>query len=270
MALWYFMTSGPSCPKWGLWIEHYVMKTCLWIWTYVYGYAKAARFWPFWRLFQVNTIIGVSSLRCFMIYVSVSSHSFTQIAVFRVDVEPEPSMQLITKVNKDFDIKAYSAEGDLLWFASSNYDVSKQYVAIRKMASTPDQVEQEMTIEISGQKVRIISPKKSEPWLTALTIQLILGTAIIPPGKLLVSTESRLLVYNMPSFEFLGSATLQMPMPVWESELPDTISFLPWCQAIHPTPDECPEGHVIFGQETGSWQRHLVRAVCLKTTFNSE
>ena len=98
-----------------------------------------------------------------MIYVSVSSHSFTQIAVFRVDIEPEPSMQLITKVNKDFDIKAYSAEGDLLLFAWSNYDVSKQYVAIRKMASTPDQVEQEISIEISGQKVRIISPKKSEP-----------------------------------------------------------------------------------------------------------
>jgi hypothetical protein len=80
-----------------------------------------------------------------------------------VDIDPEPSIRLITKVKKDIDIRAYSAEGDLLSFAWSNYDVSKQYVAIRKMASTPDKVEQEMTIEISEQNVRIISPKKSEP-----------------------------------------------------------------------------------------------------------
>src|ERR1700683_5216813 len=107
--------------------------------------------------------MGVSSLHRCMIYDSVSSHRLAQIAVFRVDIDAEPSMRLITKVKKDIDIRAYSAEGDLLSFAWSNYDVSKQYVAIRKMASTPDKVEQEITIEISEQNVRIISPKKSEP-----------------------------------------------------------------------------------------------------------
>jgi hypothetical protein len=83
-------------------------------------------------------------------------------------------MQLITKASKDNEISAYCAERDLLIFGWTAYDPSRQYVAVRKMALTPDQVEREVVMEINLpiQRVSVMSLKRLDLFLNGLDLGL--------------------------------------------------------------------------------------------------
>jgi hypothetical protein len=81
--------------------------------------------------------------------------------------------------------------------------------------------------------------------------------AIIPSRKLLISTSSQLLVYDLPNFESLGSAS-RVATPVWEHECDKAYPMYQHLfHVIHPTPGAYPQGLVVI------WAEKLVMTLTL-------
>ena len=70
---------------------------------------------------------------------------------------------------------------------------------------------------------------------------------IISSGKLLVSTNYKLFVYDIPSFKCLNYVIAQVAAPVWEQEFEiGNRVITPLLHVIHPTPDAHLEGLMVI------------------------